>query len=434
MRNRQQSFKREARMKKLIFSAVVVLSFFAATVFMPKEASAVPGFARQTGKACTFCHFQHYPALNEEGRKFKAGGYTDIEGQALVSREGLSLPVVLNASLITGLEYAKTNGEDDPATPNIDESKTGTNKGKFALPEEGALMVGGRAGEHVGFLLDLSRDGETGDIMFASYKAPIVYDVGGTKLSVIPFTTTMQGVAYGFELLNTGALRVQRTFEGSTAISAQQYLGTDGAASGFAFVAANDMGFVNASLWAPVTGELETGLDLSQYIRVAVTPRIGEWDLGFGAQYWTGETKVGDTTNNPEDIYVTKAWAIDAQAQGEVASMPCGIYITYGSADANDSGAKTTLFNSNPNDKKALSVQAELGVVPKKVTVGLGYRTGDNGADTDSSDNATLLGVTYLLAQNIRLELNQTFFSGDAYSPKPGDGDQKTALVLSMAF
>lgn len=430
-------------MKKFTFAALIVLSFFAATVFMPKEASAVPGFARQTGKACTFCHFQHYPALNEEGRKFKAGGFTDIEGQALVSREGLSLPIVLNASLITSVGYVKTNGDDDPTTPTKDESKIGPNKGQLQFPSEASLMVGGRGGEHVGFLLDLSRVGEdaampggppAGSIVFSSFKAPIIYDLRGAKLSVIPFTTDMAGVAYGFELLNTGAVTTQRTFVDDTKISAQQYLGTAGAATGVAFVAANDMGFVNVSLWGPSKGAIDTGLDLSQYVRVAATPRIGEWDLGIGGQYWTGETKVGDTTNNPGQVYVTKAWAIDAQAQGEVGSMPCGVYITYGNAAGKDNSAKTTQFNNNPNDKKALSVQAELGVIPKKLTLGLGYRAGDNGAATKSSDNATLVGATYLLAQNVRLELNQTYLSGDAYSPKPTTGNQQTTVMLSAAF
>lgn len=430
-------------MKKSLFTAIMGLTLFGIPIFMPQEASAIPGFARQTGKACTFCHFQHYPSLNEEGRKFKAGGYTDIEGQGLVTRDGLSLPVVLNASLIASVGYVKTNGNDDPTTAGEDESKVGTNKGAFQFPSEAALMVGGRAGEHFGFLLDLSRADEdaadinepaAGSIILANYKMPIVYDVGGSKLSVIPFTTAEQGVAYGFELLNTGAVMMQRPFEDSTAISAQQYITNgdmdSGKASGIAFVAANDIGFLNISLWAPTTGMVDTGFDLSQYIRAAATPHIGDWDLGIGAQYWTGEAKVGDTTNNPDQVYVTKAWAIDAQAQGEVGSMPLGIYITYGIADAKDKN----LFNDEENDKKAFTALAELGVVPKKVTVGLGYRAGDNGEAANSSDNATLLGVTYLLAQNLQLQLNQTFLSGSAYSPKPTDGNQLTTLMVSGAF
>lgn len=436
-------------MKKSLLAVVTGIALFAIPIFMPQEASAIPGFARQTGKACTFCHFQHFPELNEEGRKFKAGGYTDIEGQALVSREGLSLPIVLNASLVASIAYVKTNGGDDPATPVKDEGKIGPNKGELQFPSDASLMVGGRGGEHVGFLLDLSRQSEDsmtsggpqpGSILFANFKVPIVYDVNGTKLSVVPFTTADQGVAYGFELLNTGALMMQNTFENADKISAQQYIGTANAAQGLAFVAANDYGFVNLSAWEAKQGAVDAGLDVSHYIRAAITPHLGEWEFGIGGQYWGGQTEVGDTTNNPVQVLVTKAWAVDAQAQGTIGSMPCGIYLSYGVASGDPGGGKTNTFNqdamgsNNPNDKKALSAIAELGVVPNKVTVGLGYRAGDNGAATNSTDNATLLAATLLLAQNVQLQINQTFFSGNAYDPKPTTGNEQTTLVISMAF
>lgn len=65
------------------------------------ESQAVPAFARQTGMACAACHFQTYPAINAFGRAFKASGYTLIGAQEKVEGDDLSLPVVLNASLIT---------------------------------------------------------------------------------------------------------------------------------------------------------------------------------------------------------------------------------------------------------------------------------------------------------------------------------------------
>jgi hypothetical protein len=40
----------------------------AAIVATPSQ--AMPAFARQTGKACNTCHFQHYPILNEYGMEF----------------------------------------------------------------------------------------------------------------------------------------------------------------------------------------------------------------------------------------------------------------------------------------------------------------------------------------------------------------------------
>jgi hypothetical protein len=166
---------------------------------------------------------------------------------------------------------------------------------------------------------------------------------------------------------------------------------------------------------------------------------MGAWDTGFGAQYWGGKTKVGDTSANPDQIYNTKAWAIDSQAQGVVGSMPLGVYLSYASADKDDDGAgagtETNLFNDgNPNSKTGWSVLAELGVLPGKATVALGYRGGDNGKAANSSDNAAILGATYLLAQNVEFQLNHTIYSGEAYDPKPVEGDQLTTLMIFAAF
>ncbi|MDP2690518.1 MAG: hypothetical protein Q8P48_10475, partial [Deltaproteobacteria bacterium] len=240
-------------MKKMLLSVVAVflltLAFYA-----PREASAVPAFARQTGMACNTCHFQHYPSLNAFGRTFKAGGYTMIGGQSMIEGDMLSIPSVLNASLVTKIRYQKRNGDNnDPGAldvvgpPAVDNSGLrALNKGEVQFPDEAALLIGGRAGEHFGFLLEAALQG--GD-SFTSFKAPVVFDVQDTKLSVIPFTTDALGVAYGLELLNTGALRSQRPIEHRTEMSAQQYIGTATAATGLTFAAVRDIGFVNYTAW-----------------------------------------------------------------------------------------------------------------------------------------------------------------------------------------
>ena len=427
---------------------MVLIGMFAAAVFIVSaffqadEAAAVPAFARQTGMACTACHFQHYPALNAFGMAFKMNGYTLIGSQGKVEGEGLSIPDILNASLVAKIRYQKSNGVDDPATPE-DESKMGTNKGELQFPDEAALLIGGRAGEHVGFLLEMQLP-EGDQSAFASFKMPIVYTVRGVTLSAIPFTTDSGGPAYGFELLSTGAINMQRPIE--THISAQDYIIGEIPAEGVALVAANQMGFINATLWGPAHGSVDIGSRLSHYLRIAATPDLGVWKLGIGGQYWGGNTEVGDVATFPAQSYRTRAWALDAQAQGAVGSFPLGVYFTYGSAaaDANNSG--TVLFNcsdttgdgacdtNNPNAKTAWSLLAELGVLPGKATVSIGYRGGKNGAASSNSDNALVFGATYLLAQNVEFQLNHTIFSGDAYDPKPVEGDQLTTLMIFAAF
>lgn len=412
-------------MRKMLFVfTLATMVSLAVSLFQPDEAAAVPAFARQTGMACTACHFQHYPALNAFGMAFKMNGYTLIGAQGKVEGEGLSIPDTLNASLVTKIRYQKTNGDSDE----------GTNKGELQFPDEGALLIGGRAGEHIGFLLEMQLP-EGDESAFASFKMPIVYDVGGTALSVIPFTTDAGGAAYGFELLNTGAMRMQRVLEDRKGTSAQQYIGTATEAEGVALVAANSMGFLNATLWGPAHGNVDAGLKLSHYLRVAATPNLGGWGLGIGGQYWGGKTEVGDTDTNPDQVFRTRAWAVDAQAQGHAGAMPLGLYLTYGNADGKKAGGtETNLFNSNPNDKTAWSVLAELGVLPGKATVALGYLGGDNGEAADSSDNALVVGATYLMVQNVEFQVNHTLRSGDANDPKPAGGDQLTTLMIFAAF
>ena len=385
------------------------------------ESQAVPAFARQTGMACAACHFQTYPAINAFGRAFKASGYTLIGAQEKIEGDDLSLPVSLNASLVTKFRYQKTNGDD---------KSVATNTGELQFPDEAALLIGGRAGEHVGFVLELATFGEadtdSGEFsLFGSFKMPITYKVGGTDLSFIPFTTDAGGAAYGFELLNTGAQRFQRVGEDRNALMAQQYLGLGaGEAEGFAFVAANEMGFVNVSLWAPKHGSFAME-SLAPYVRAAWTPSIGSWDAGLGVQYFSGEAEEMNTDTELVEELTTKGWAVDGQIQGEVAGMPLGVYVAIGEASAN------TVFNTSADDRTAWSIHGQLGVLPGKATVILGYRSADRGT---VDDNALTLGGTYQLAQNVQVQLNHVEFSGSRFDTAQASGDRRTTLMLFSAF
>jgi len=54
-------------------AAVTALTLAALVAAAPREAKASPAFAQQTGKQCGFCHGKP-PALNAQGKKFKANG------------------------------------------------------------------------------------------------------------------------------------------------------------------------------------------------------------------------------------------------------------------------------------------------------------------------------------------------------------------------
>jgi len=426
-------------MKK--FTKLTGMLFVAAimTFVFSSESQAVPAFARQVGVSCTTCHFQHYPALNAFGRAFKASGYTQIGSQAKIEDEGLSMPATLNASLVTKVRIQKTNGD----------SKVGKDAdiGELQFPDEAALLIGGRAAEHVGFLLEMQM-ADPDAPAFATFKMPFSFEVGDGHFEFVPFVTDALGASVGFEVLNTGAVRNIRTFEERGAVSAQQYIGTATEAEGFAFVYYTDMFHVNATLWGPAAAGATPLNSLSNYVRVAATPQVAGWDLGVGVQYWGGTTELGDagekvatafdptsaaytpetmtTTNTKVD---TKAMAVDFQAQGNVGAMPLGVYVTYGSADKS-SGSNANFFNSSTTDPTTATTLAfELGVLPNKATVGGAYRAGNKGG---KSDTATLVGATYMVAQNVQVQLNHMILGGDVNSsPKP---TSQTTLMLFSAF
>lgn len=391
------------------------------------ESQAVPAFARQTGMACVACHYQTFPAINAFGRAYKSSGYTLIGAQEQLKGDALSLPTSLNASLVTKLRYQKTNGAATTGGAGA------TNAGELQFPDEAALLIGGRAGEHVGFLLELAAlgqaDSSSGEVnLFNSFKMPFSYKLNTTDLSFIPFITDGGGAGYGFELLNTGAQRFQRVGEDRSALMAQQYLGLGaGAAEGFAFVASDSMGFVNLSLWAPKHGSFAVK-GLAPYLRVAWTPNFGGWDLGLGGQVYGSKAKERDTATGLDVNLYTKGWAIDSQAQGNVAGMPLGVYAAFGRTPAG------TVFNASATDRSAWSVHAQLGVLPSKATLLLGYRAADRGTATGDKDNALTLGGTYLLAQNVQLQLDHAIRSGNRFDTPQPAGDRQTTLMLFSAF
>lgn len=368
--------------------------------------------------------------LNEFGRAFKANGYT-LEGkQGTVEGEKLSIPETLNAGLVMKLRYQETNGDTTPGQRD-------TNNGELQFPDEFALWLGGRVSNNIGFLLE-GQLVEPDSSFLASFKMPFMFDVGGVKAGVVPFTTDALGAGFGLELMNTGAVRNLRMMEHRKEMSAQQYIGTATAAEGFAFVVTDPRYFVNLSKWSPnhaaVANGLQNGSPSATYFRAALTPRVGSWDLGAGFQSWNGSADVGNASS--VTLKDTEAWAVDGQAQGAIGNLPLGIYLSHAKADGSPTGDTANLFNSNPNDKSATAIAAELGVLPHKATLMLAYRKGDNGKVTNNNENAWTLGGTYQIVQNIQLQLNYSKYSGSAFDtvPAPADGDQLITFMLFGSF
>lgn len=415
------------------FHLFSVLLLAISILFVPQQSEAVPAFARQMGMSCSSCHFQNFPALNTFGRVFRAQGYTMRGSQKLIEGDNLSLPVALNASVITKLRY------------QLKSNDTG-GRGEIQWPDEAAILVGGRAAENVGFMMELGLGPQGADITgtnagdtnangILDAGETWVGDVTGNYLSTkfhfnitdsfafIPFSTDGLGVGYGFELMNTGAQRSQRPIENRKGFSAGQVLGTaSGEATGAAIVYHTNDWYINYSHWTPQWGNSNVNIfgGLANYVRLVYMPTIGSWDTGFGLSVINGSIKSGNPVTN---LYVD-GWTIDAQAQGQIGTMPFGVYTSYGAAPKS-SATKENFYNtSTTQDATGFGVVAKLGVLPGKMQVFLGQAFLKKGTRT----NTTTVGLQYNVAQNIKIELYTV--SSDSSSP----ADDYSMLMLFAGF
>lgn len=444
----------------LLFSIVAVSL---SALLTSNSVNAVPAFARQTDMPCVSCHYQSFPALNAFGRVFKAGGYTMPGSQKKIEGgNDLSMPGILNASVITKLRYQLDEQVDE-------------NRGEVQWPDEAALLVGGRASEKIGFLMELGLGpvgAETAGVAvdpngnsMSDYDALSLGgngngiidlpertafntawegdietsgDTDGTFLStkfhfkigdefaVIPFSTDGLGVGYGFELLNTGAQRSQRPIENRTGFSAGQALGiASGEATGYALVYHTPEWFVNYTHWTPTWGNAQVNIfgGLAHYLRAAYMPNIGGWDSAFGIAVMSGSVESG--TTNPGIITYVDGWTIDAQTQGDIAGMSLGVYASYGIAPKSSATEENHYNSSTTDDEIASGLVAKLGIIPGETQLYVGFASHDSDAVVVKTATA---GVQQMLTQNVKLELYRVS------SDSTDSADDYTMLMMFAGF
>lgn len=429
-------------MKKIALSLAGVL---AAAAFAP-EASALPVFARQTGMACLACHFNHAPLLNGFGRAFKSAGYTMMGSQGKVEGEGLDIPDRLNMAVLTTAGYEKATGGTSPAP-----------RGAYALPSSGgelSIFYGGRIMESMGFLSELGTGGGTA----ATGAAKLLYlpeVADGTRLGLVFDVNNGQGVAHGFEILNTGAVNVHKMAIGQTHVnvySAAQWMGTNNATSGVSLVALKDIGYINFSAYdaAPQSlGAGATNLPLHYFRAAATAIDVAGFEMSGGLQRWYGYTtgtqfdaNYSSTAVAPQVAAIQEglysATVIDFQAQGTVAGKSTGIYASYGVAPVN------SLFGAgnipgigavvvNAFDAKSLNIGVDMNLGHEFIGRAA-LRRATNGAD-GASDNAFMVGAIYELAQNVELHVTHTSNSGDHYAVhNPTATTKLTSIVAEILF
>jgi hypothetical protein len=463
--------------KKTLLFLIALMTVFLWT----DQAKAIPAFARQIGAQCSTCHFQHYPVLNKFGRAFKSSGYSMLGAntETVEGENNLSIPKTLNAALIGALTYQKTNGTNAvPSTSNT------SNDGLLSIPQQIHLYLGGRISQNIGFIaescLEAACTNANGPL--AGIKIPFFFDVGNAAVGAVPFSYGQggAGVAYGFELMNTGAVAIHAFNQQDMAsISAQQYVavispmtaagpnpssGQNVAASGISFVATHEIGFVNFTKWdSSHFAQGTNGSPTSNYFRIAATPPdlVTGWDIGFGGQLWSGTSAVTSLADPPT---ANEAFAFDAQFLGHVGKLPLLIITSYAKAKGHDpSDPVQNIFNNQAanvggaQDRSSYNIGAELGVLPGKVALQAGIRFANSGVnetgpspspgtpgapipDTNATDNSLMAGITYELAQNVKFTLTLSNYSGTFYNDSSvaksagGTGNQQVWIAMEAGW
>src|ERR1700676_4341552 len=110
-RNGMRSHGKQAAVSLSIAVPVLILLF---ATLSPPDALAVPSYARQTGLACSGCHYTP-PELNPAGRRFKLMGYVDkaddtkvIKTDGNKARAGLDLLSSLPLSVMLETSFTST--------------------------------------------------------------------------------------------------------------------------------------------------------------------------------------------------------------------------------------------------------------------------------------------------------------------------------------
>lgn len=410
-------------MKKV---ALTLASVLAAAAFAP-EASAVPSFARQTGMACTSCHFLKYPVLNGFGRAFKAAGYTMMGAQEKVEGEHLSIPGVLNGSILFKYRYMQDTGPAKTVGAGVTAPTAGAD-GQWQMADEMSLFFGGRVAETEHFTIGFLNENNMAAGGLAGLRVPVNFDLGAAKVTVVPFTTDALGAAYSFELSSGGIMRANRWAEARREVSAVQYnadRGADGgAAAGTAFVVHNDMGFINLTKWSSsfAPGANGQGVESTNYgqtyVRVAATPSIAGFDMVIGAGQESGSSYSNYQGAGAGAQVESKQTFVDFQAQGEVAGMGAEFYVQNANAPVCAvATAANCAHNTGTFARTATTIGGEVGVIPHVLTVGAAFRSAKNGVADGTTgksrtDDALTLVAVYDLVQNVALHATYIKYSG----------------------
>src|SRR6202521_3311356 len=102
---------------------------------------AVPSFSRQTGLACSACHYQ-FPQLTPFGRLFKLNGYS------IVGLKRITEPDVNKGSPLALLPIPPLAAMFQTSFTHLGKERPGTQNDNVAFPQQFSLFLGGSVSSH----------------------------------------------------------------------------------------------------------------------------------------------------------------------------------------------------------------------------------------------------------------------------------------------
>jgi len=399
-------------MKKMIFSAAAfALVAVSGMALAPTTASAIPAFARQTGAACLSCHFQAFPAINAFGRAFKMGSFTDVGDEALVEDDNLSLPAVLNASVVIRGDMTNTNPAGAGASTTV-----------YNVPSETPILIGGRIGTNSGAFIEFANGGtdtgpgtNPGAVTVGNWQFLNSFDVGGFKVGLS---------AHNSGFAASGIMEVSNVFGqhggklGGKSLSAMQNLGFRQGILGVGTWIGNDLGIVQFSLVAPGAAQgTNVGGKFGKLVRVIATLDVAGWDTLIGFTNISGSAGKTVATGGPGEQPMNMQ-AIDVQFQGDVGDMSVGVYGDWmqangrtaadGSGNGNIFGVTNGASNTTNiagTDSNGFSIRVEAKPLDRILFgVGYGYEK-QTTALTSLTVKQFQVAGTYEVYQNFDLNL-----------------------------
>ncbi len=131
-------------------AAALFLLLFA----LPRVASAVPSFARQTGLACSACHIDP-PELTPLGRQFKLNGYTMTGIKVISAKPSKSTPG------LQLLSYLPLAAWLEMSTTGLNKPEPGKSNWDYSLPQDVSLFLAGAFATHAGGFIQATYDAQS---------------------------------------------------------------------------------------------------------------------------------------------------------------------------------------------------------------------------------------------------------------------------------